>query len=516
MTMDLQRSHVFNIREFGAKGNGESLDTASVQSAIDACHKAGGGVVYCQPGGYLIGSIELKSNVTLYLEGGAKLLASTVRAHYQPVDIHGFPGNELNYIREHMIWARNAHNVGIAGCGAVDGSGDRFFGEPGWMDSNFRKIKDWRPMQLVAFIDCQDVTLQGVTFQNAPGWTIWPVGCERVLIHGIRILNDRQGPNTDGIDPDCCQGVIISDCHFDVGDDCIAVKSGTEKFPTVRACEDIVVTNCVMKTPCCAIRIGFEGDGPIRNCSFSNLVMTETRTGIAVMVPRVPELLINHGTPIENISFSNITMDLVCPLFFHVGDDAVSPGMIRNVSLANIRGYARRASYVGGSRTIPIEGLRLSGIDLSVSGEMDDEFAHEVPYPYRVWDYYNKKGIPHALYLRHVRDLAMADVRLRWGQTQGPWRSALKIEESEGIRMMNLSASGCDGSPSAPAVHLNQVQRATMTGCQALPGTGPFLRVEGERSEGISLMHSDLSASRGVDVCGNVPAAVVFQTGNQE
>ena len=515
MAMDVLQGQVFNIRGFGAKGNGEGVDSAAVQSAIDACHAAGGGAVYCPPGCYLVGSIELKSNVTLYLEAGAKLLASTVRAHYQPVDIHGFVANGLNYNQEHMIWAQGAHNVTIAGRGAVDGNGRQFHGEPGWMGSNFRTIKDWRPIQLVAFIECQDVTLEGVTFQNAPGWTIWPVGCERVLVRGIRILNDRQGPNTDGIDPDCCKGVIISDCYFDVGDDCIAVKSGTEKLGGVRACEDIVVTNCVMKTPCCAIRIGFEGDGPIRNCSFSNLVMTETRTGINIPLPRMPEIQINHGTPVENISFNNITMDVICPFFINILDEAVAPAMIRNLSLSNIRGYARRASYIGGSRTIPIEGLRLSGIDLTVSGEMDDEFAQEVPYPYRVWDYYNKKGIPHAVYLRHVRDVALADVRLRWGQTQGPWRSALKIEEAERVTMMNLSGQGCSGSADAPAVHLNQVRQATMTGCQALPGAGPFLRVEGDRSEGISLVNSDLSGSKGVDVAGTVEAGVVFQAGNR-
>ncbi len=516
MAMDELKGQVFNIRSFGARGNGEVLDTAAVQAAIDACCPAGGGSVYCPPGCYLVGSVELKSNVTLYLEAGAKLLASPDRAQYRPVDIHGFPANGLNYAQEHMLWAKNARNVTIAGRGAVDGNGRQFHGEPGWMGMNFRTLKGWRPIQLVAFIECQDVTLADVTFQNAPGWTIWPVGCERVFIRGIRILNDRQGPNTDGIDPDCCKGVIIGDCYFDVGDDCIAVKSGTEKLGAVRACEDVVVTNCVMKTPCCAIRVGFEGDGPIRNCSFSNLVMTETRTGINIPLPRMPEIAIDHGTPVENISFDNITMDVICPFFINILDEAVAPAMIRNLSFSNIRGYARRASYIGGSRSIPVEGLRFSGIDLTISGEMDDEFAVEVPYPYRVWDYYNKKGIPHALYLRHVKDVGMSDIRLRWGQTQGPWRSVLKIEEAQQIAMMNLSGHGNSSCPDSSAVHLNQVQQVSMVGCRALPGPGPFLRIEGERSEGISVANSDLSASKGIDVAGNVRAAVVYQAGNRQ
>lgn len=515
MASELDRMQVFNVRSFGARGDSRTIDTAAIQAAVGACSAAGGGAVYCPPGVYRTGSVQLQSHMRLYLEAGAVLLASTDRKDYPPVDIRGIPENTASYGLEHLLWARNAHNVTISGAGIIDGNGDNFFGEPGHWSMTFRTIRSWRPWQLVALIECQDVTIEGVTFRDAPGWTIWPFACDRVFIRGIRILNRRNGPNTDGIDPDCCKGVIISDCHIEVGDDCIAVKSGIEKLDAPRPCEDIVVTNCVMKTPCCAVRIGYEGDGAIRNCSFSNLTMTETRTGINILVPRVPEVPIHHGTPIENISFNNIAMDLVCPFFIWIGDEALPPGAIRNLSFSNIRGRARRASYLGGSRTIPIENLRLSGIDLAVSGEMDEEFACEVPYPYRVWDYYTKKGIPHALYLRHVRDLALTDVRLRWAETSGPWRSAVRIEESEDLSIANLSASGCAACPEAAAVHLSHVRRAMLSSCRGLPSAGPFLRVDGERTKAVSLLNCDLAASRGVELGKELGPDAFAEAGNR-
>jgi len=419
---------LFNVRDFGAKGDGSTLDTEAIRRAMDASAKAGGGRVYFPPGCYFIGSFELKSNCSLYLERGARLLASTDRSLYPAVDIRGAKPNTVNYGEEHLIWARGAENIAIEGPGTIDGNGKNFFGPlvPG---SNFLSIQDWRPWQLIAFIECKNVRMTEVSIVDAPGWTIWPFACDQVFIRGIRILNNRRGPNTDGIDPDCSRGVLISDCYIEVGDDCIALKSGCEKLDHPRACEDVVVTNCVMKTPCCAVRLGYEGDAPIRNCVFSNLTMTETRTGINMLVPRHESVRIMHGPAIENISFSNIVMDLVCPFFLWVGDDAAAPGRIRNVSFSNIQGKARRASFFGGSRTLPLENIRLSSIDLEIGGEMDNEFATQIPDPYRVWDYYNKKGIPHGLFFRRVKDLQLENVNVRWGEKSGPWQKLIEMEE---------------------------------------------------------------------------------------
>ncbi|MCX7591701.1 MAG: glycosyl hydrolase family 28 protein, partial [Kiritimatiellae bacterium] len=299
----------FNVRNFGVAADGKTLDTAAIQAAVDAAHAAGGGKAYCPPGRYLCGSIQLKSNVSLYLEAGATILASTRQEDYDqtwklPVSCAFHP----HLSREHLIWARRAENVGIVGPGVVDGQAERFHGE---FDSlnGFYKIDGWRPVRLIAFIECKDVSLEGITIRNAPGWTVWPLGCEDVRITGVRIYNHRQTPNSDGLDPDCCSGVRISDCLLECGDDCIALKSSANLLGEPRACENVVVTNCLLSSPTCGIRVGYEGDGPIRNCAFSNLVMYNTRTGINMLVPRHEEIGILHGPSIEHLTFSNIVMD---------------------------------------------------------------------------------------------------------------------------------------------------------------------------------------------------------------
>ncbi len=446
------QERVFDVRARGATGDGKTLDTAAVQRAIDDCSAAGGGMAYVPPGEYLIGSIELGSNVNLHLEAGSRLVASTDRSHYRPLNL-GVVDAGLNYNEGHLIFARDAENVALSGMGTVDGHGEAFFG-PIPDDSFHHSTKGWRPFQLVAFVDCRNVLIENVTFRDAPGWTIWPLGCEIVRIAGVKILNNRCGPNTDGIDPDCCRDVTISDCVIDCGDDCIAVKSSADKLGrrAGAACENLTVTNCVFSTPCCGIRLGYEGDAPIRNCTFSNIVMRDTRTGINILVPRHVEIGIEHGPAVENIRFHNMIMDTVIPFFFWIGDDAARPGAIRDVSISDVRATATRGSYFGGSKSVPIERLRLGNVDVEIRGEMDDEFADEVPDPYRAWGYLTKKGpnskrgIPHALYFRDAKDVRLHDVRVRWGDISGSWRDALRCER---VEELDVSCSVLDPAPRA-------------------------------------------------------------------
>jgi polygalacturonase len=202
------------------------LQVAGGQAAIDACHAAGGGRVVCPPGIYLVGTLEIKSNVDLHVEAGATLRGSTDQADYRPLG-PAARADGLRHNAMHLIFAYNADNVALTGRGAVDGQGDAFFG-PRLPGSSHLSLKGWRPPQLIAFINCRDVLVDSITLRNPPGWTLWPLGCDRVRIHGIRILTNRWGPNTDGIDPDCCRGVQISDCHLDCGDGRLPVAVGAD------------------------------------------------------------------------------------------------------------------------------------------------------------------------------------------------------------------------------------------------------------------------------------------------
>jgi hypothetical protein len=507
-------AQVFNVRDFGAAGDGRARDTRAVQAAVDACHAAGGGVAYCPPGDYLIGTVELKSNVDLHVGAGAVLRGSVDRADYRAADL-GAAANPLNYGPEHLLFARGAQNVAITGPGTIDGQGDEFFG-PRAPGETHLSLKGWRPFKLIAFLECRNVRMEDVTVRNAPGWTIWPLGCEAVSFRGVKIFNNPWGPNTDGIDPDCCRGVTISDCHIEAGDDCIALKSDTAKLGREMACEDVTVTNCTLVTTCCAVRIGYEGDGPIRNCTFSNLAMSRTRTGINMLVPRHAEFGIHHGPTIENIAFSNLVMDTRCPIYLWIGDDAARPGGIRNVSIADAFATTERGCYIGGSRSIPIEGVRISNLRLEVRGEMDDEFGAEVPYPYRVWDYFNKRGIPHAIYCRYARDLEFHDVRVAWGRVSGPWRSALRCEGVAGLDVSGLVARGAPGPAGAPAVHLTDVRGAFLRGCRAEPGAGAFLRLDGPAAGRSTVLGSDLAeAEAAFELSGDAAGKGFHQEANR-
>ena len=495
---------VWNVREFGAMGDRSRLDTRAVQGAIDACAAAGGGVVYCPPGDYLIGSVELKTNVNLHLEAGATLWGSTDKADYDlsnKLPVTGARHAQLN--SAHLVFARSAQNVAITGRGSIDGQGDTYFvSVPG---SARLGLKGWRPERLIAFINCRNVLVEGVRLANSPGWMLWPLGCEQVRITGVRIETNPWGPNTDGIDPDCCRDVYISDCYIDAGDDCIALKSSANLLGDGRACENVTVTNCTMRTTCCAIRVGYEGDGPIRNCTFSNLVFFKTRTGINMLAPRDAANQIEHGPPIENISFSNIVMDTQIACYLWIGDDAAAPGRIRNVSLQGVRATTERAGYFGGSRSIPIENLRLSDIDLTVRGATNDEFAREVPYPYPVFDNWIKRGIPHALYCRHVRGLDMSDIRVRWSDASGPWGSALWCQHVSDLTLRGLNARQGPASD-APVVRLENVSRACLNSCRTEPGAGTFLRLAGPASGDVVAIGNHLAdAAKPFDLADDLP-----------
>ena len=368
--------YAYDIREFGAVGDGKTENRRTIQAAIDACTAAGGGTVYCPPGRYLTGTLEIKSNVNLHLDSGATLLGSTNRGDYvtisYPLSGPPRPGATI----EHLIFARKAQNVAITGLGTIDGQGDEFFEQrPGRARLS---PKAWRPWRMISFLDCRNVTMENVTVRNSPAFTIWPLGCDNVIIRGVRIFNNPIGPNSDGIDPDCCRGVTISNCHIDVGDDAIALKTSVDKLGRIKACEDVVVTNCTLVTTCCAVRIGYEGDAPIRNCTFSNLAISRCRTGINMLVPGHSDWkdsLITHGPAIENIRFSNLIMDTRVPLFLWIGDDAKRPGGIRNIAISDVYATTERGCFVGGTRAIPVEGLQLRNWRLEVRGEMDDEFG---------------------------------------------------------------------------------------------------------------------------------------------
>ncbi len=273
---------LFSPLQYGAKANGKDLDTRAINAAVDACFQEGGGIVYVAPGRYLCGSIVLKSNVTLYLEAGATLLGSKEIGDY--TNVGGGPSNNGDTGSRHLIFARGAENVGIAGPGTVDGQGESYWKPSGipplapenaWADVIARSYaeKGERPSPMIEFVECKWVRVEDTRIQQAASWTMRLVDCEEVQIRGVSIRNPVYGHNTDGIDITGCTNLFISDCSIDTGDDTICIKSQAPYGGRPRLTKNIVITNCVLTTCSNGFKIGTATEWGVENITFSNSII---------------------------------------------------------------------------------------------------------------------------------------------------------------------------------------------------------------------------------------------------
>lgn len=281
---------LINIQEFGAVGDGKTMNTAAFSAAIAAAAQQGGGTVYVPQGTFLTGTVRLQSNITLELDQGAKILGSPDLADYTRASW----GHHDDRTPFHLIFAENAHNIAITGLGEINGNGSHFQEAERAHEWAFYREIPMRPSPMIELSRCTDVHVEQVTLRDPGGWTLHLHDCDRAFIRGITINNSLFWPNSDGIDLTGCHDTIISDCYIHTGDDAIALKTTLDS----RSCEHITVTNCVLETSCAAIRLGFESDQDFRNCSFSNITIRNCSRGI--------DLVTFSGCNIENISFSNI------------------------------------------------------------------------------------------------------------------------------------------------------------------------------------------------------------------
>lgn len=332
----------FDITAFGADPDGESLCTHAIHAAIEACGAAGGGTVIIPAGKFLTGPIELKSNVQLCLDSGARLVFSDDPDLY-PIVESRWEGAEVPVFMP-MIYGRGIRNVSVIGQntpdrqlapdgrgtldgqdtadvksttdrrGTLDGQGSAW-----WMAFREKQLPYPRP-RLISFEDCNNVSIENIKCIDSPSWTIHPVRCSKVAIRGLHIHNPADSPNTDGINPDSCSDVNISGCHVDVGDDCITLKSGTEKSAYRIACENIVINGCTLAHGHGGVVIGSEMSGGVRNVSITDCIFDGTDRGIRMKTRR------GRGGIVEDIRISNCVMENVpCPIvlnqFYFCGED---------------------------------------------------------------------------------------------------------------------------------------------------------------------------------------------------
>ena len=292
----LHAARTCNPRDFGAKADGTTKDTAAIQKAIDACAAKGGGTVRLTAGTYLSAPIVLKSNIIFQLDKRATLLGSPDHADYPEITEFRLPGIQP------LVSAANAENVSITGEGTIDGNGESWWQMARTVhDAGIMGNSHPRP-RLVVFDHCKHVRVEGVTIQNSPMWQLVPYYSDDVVIHNIRVLAPQHSPNTDAVDPFSSSNVRIDHLYADVGDDDIAIKSGAINSPGGDdPSRDIVISDCTFLHGH-GLSIGSEIAGGARNILAERIRFDGTDNGIRVKANR------DRGNDVSNLVFRDIDM----------------------------------------------------------------------------------------------------------------------------------------------------------------------------------------------------------------
>jgi len=345
----------YNVKQFGAAGDGETLDQYALQRAIDTCSEAGGGTVYVPRGTYVTGTLMLRSNVHLHLGMQAVIRASSDMSLYPPVGYEAYTNPpRATYI---LLLARDVSNCRITGEGEINGGGT----EDLWFPEN-RLI----PMRIgtLLFTGCSGVRVDGITIRHSDSWTLHVQQCEDVMISRVAIRNNRNRINTDGIGIDGSRNVQISDCNIESGDDSIVFKS-IDGF----ACENVTVSGCVLRSRCQAIKFGTESEGPIRNVTIANCVVHDSTIGLS--------LYLKDGGPYENLVFSNLIIHAAFKFPFLIDItpryyQSSKPVSIRNIVFDNIILTGPGRIFIEGTAEHPVENITFNNFTNSMTGEEED------------------------------------------------------------------------------------------------------------------------------------------------
>lgn len=530
---------IFDVKNFGASGDGKTLDTAAINQAIGACSSAGGGTVYLAPGVYLSGTVVLKSNVTLYLEAGATLLGSKdIRDFTRQIQStrlntgnSTFPTDLKDAGPFHLIFARDAENIGLAGPGKIDGQGTAFWvpsgrahppAEEAWRDVI---AFDWKPHQprpspMLEFYNCKNLRIADLRIENAAGWTMRPINCDNVFIRGITVKNPVYGPNTDGMDLTCCHNVFVSDCLIDTGDDAICLKSENPYGGELRVSKNITITNCVLSCCCNGFKFGTATHGGFENVTFSNSVIFNDDVPLNSRVISGIALEMVDGGWIDGVLISNIRMQRVrTPIFIRRGNRKPrpdgTPGTLRSVTIENIHATnAISTSSITGIEGFDVEDVTLSNIRIDTGENGKAEWVNrKIPevansYP----EARNFGRLPsYGFYCRHVSGLRLRNVEFKTGALEA--RPAIICDDVKNVDLDSIR--GAPISSAEPVIKLIQTKQAFIRGCSAPAGTKTFLEVQGSETESVVLNGNNLlAAEQGTQSGADVPKSAVTASGN--
>ena len=399
---------MINVLEHGIRADGIFDNTDALQSLIDGLMPSGG-TLYFPPGIYLCGSLCLHSNTVIYLDAGAVISASGDFGKYPVITKEQVPGF-VRGTRRGIFFALNAENICIKGKGTVNGNGEN------WWESGESDTKRPRTIQ---FINCKTVAIKDIKIKNSPCWTINPICCDNVTVDNVTINNPYNAPNTDGINPESCKNVRISNCCVDVGDDCLTIKSGLESdiLQKENPCENITVTNCVFAHGHGGVVIGSEMSGGVKNVTVSNCIFQNTDRGIRIKTRR------KRGGAVENLLVNNVIMDNVIAGvtvngYYICGADPDNAELfsqdalkitedtpvIRNLILSDIimKNVLGAGIYIYGIREMSVSNIKISNVNISMKPDGNRHLSVMAPHI--------KPSNGEGVYLKNVKDITVTDI----------------------------------------------------------------------------------------------------------
>lgn len=412
-----QSPAALDIRLLGARSGAEHDSRPALQRAIDSVARQGGGTVYLPNGTWRSGTLFLKSGVRLYLEAGATLLSSPNPADYDSV-------------HRHFLYAADARNIGIDGPGT-------FYGNERYFRNDAYEALPGRPLQWLHFERCTGVRIRDTKFVDAPGWNMAFSKCDDVVIDGISILSNVRTPNTDGVDLRLTSNVRIANSRFVTGDDaiCLKAREGTDPQSVV---ENITVTNCIIESDDAGIKLGTGSGSTIRYCTFENIILRNTRFGLA--------LFMKDGGSYEHIRFSGIQIECKSrnknnyPFYIDLDqrNDQSPLGRIHDISFSDIHVYTAGNSLVAGHPRSIASDITFRNVTVYVDSAADVS-TYKKPKGAREVSTYgvDYSRIPAQFTFAHIRGLRLENLRVIERSTGAP-RHGIWMKDVNGVLLRDI------------------------------------------------------------------------------
>lgn len=502
-TAPVFKKDTFNIAKYGAKPDGITLNTNSINDAIDACNKKGGGVVLIPEGLWLTAPIVLKSNVNLHLASNAFLLFTTDLNQYKLVE--GNWEGHASYRNQSPVSATDAQNIAITGAGIIDGNGDAWRAvkkdkltesqwsrlvasggivgqdqktwypseksikgattkdagviKPGVTLADVESIKDFLRPNLVVLTRCKGVLLEGITFQNSPAWCLHPLMCENVIVRGINVKNPWYAQNGDGIDIESCNRVLVENSVFDAGDDGICVKSGRDEEGRKRnmPTQNLIVRHCTVYHAHGGFVIGSEMSGGVRNVNVYDCTFIGTDVGLRFKTTR------GRGGIVENITISNISMKnivgeaILFDMYYMAKDPVAMVGEKREEPKVQMLPVTDATPQF---KNFHISNIVCSGAEKAI-------FV---------------RGIPEM----HIKDIVLENMVLQA-------RKGIECSEASGIEFNNIKVLSDNTNPVVDVLNSDHIKFNKVT---YKDGSDLLFRIGGERTSDISVNNTDVTKAK--------------------